>query len=319
MWSSERKSMIGGVTFYVRMRTTNIMLGTQPGNNTIFEQYIARNSPDPDAIPEELESNREGAEGIENEKIAPTIFPVGKFFIREDGSYMDPLFEKIGSAKGSYKKLPFIYDYQIRGGWKESIAMLTKASGGRGSKVKTYASAAISSYKKAVDGNWLVTNRRIPLYIPESFLDDMGNERSTYDEDGNLPIIIRPLRADTAQGPRIALAASQYVPIGTEFYFGIRLLNDADLRACLESLDYKSVVGFLQWRGSGKGTAEWTLCRSDGRILDEIPQSEWTYEETTMHDRIEEILNSASTPLEAPAPKRRGRKKKSETVENPEE
>ena len=83
--------------------------------------------------------------------------------------------------------------------------------------------------------------------------------------------LTRPLRADTAQGPRVALATSEMVPAGTEFYLTIRLLNPEHKEALLECLDFKEGVGMCQWRGGGKGTLIWTPADENGKPIDDIP------------------------------------------------
>lgn len=323
-WSNERKSMISsGMEFWIRCRTTNIMLGTQPSNPDIYAEYIATRSPDPaSTMEEELLANATAAEGIDDDemkKTPPTIFPVARFFKPANGTrLLDPQYDIIPEdLEGEFVVLPFMYDYQMRGSFKESIAMLAKASGGRAAKnddsVAKYACANITSYKKVVDGNWFVTNRKIPLMIPETYIDEMGREIPTFNEKGQLPQIVRPLRADTAKGPRTALAASEYVPAGTEFFLGIRLLNIKDLKACLETLDYKASVGMLQWRGGGKGTLIWTLCNKEGVPYDELDESQLTAQDKTIMERVNKILDGFEPVDEVAEEKpKRGRKKKVE-------
>lgn len=67
----------------------------------------------------------------------------------------------------------------------------------------------------------------------------------------------RPLRAQTPQGERIALAMSETVPKGCYIDVKITLLKD-DLQAMVEQcLDYGKLRGIGQWRNSGKGRFEW--------------------------------------------------------------
>jgi hypothetical protein len=71
----------------------------------------------------------------------------------------------------------------------------------------------------------------------------------------------RPIRVETAQGPRVALADSETVPAGTEFDVDIYLMEPKakkgkpTLEQCLiEWFDYGALRGLHQWRNSGKGT-----------------------------------------------------------------
>jgi hypothetical protein len=80
----------------------------------------------------------------------------------------------------------------------------------------------------------------------------------------------RPLRAETMQGERIALASSETLPPGTTLQFMLTLLSGKrdgekksktdvltidDLKA---ALDFGSERGFLQWRSGGWGRFTWT-------------------------------------------------------------
>ena len=67
----------------------------------------------------------------------------------------------------------------------------------------------------------------------------------------------RPLRGQTAQGERIALAHSETVQAGSELTFTIQILKD-DMEAVVrEWLDYGYLRGMFQWRNSGKGRFTW--------------------------------------------------------------
>ena len=298
MWSNQRESLIKGFRFYVRCRTTNIMLGTQASNPQIHATYIASKAPTPEQTAEETEAvnlayeSKKSALDLtgretddEEQALQMTVFPRARFFVADNGRIYDPKTDIIPEGlEGEYQIIPFIWDYQFRGSFKESITMLTKAAGGRAAAKENgskYASAQISNHKKVVDGNWFITTRKIPLYIPETFIDDVGDEITTFDAYGNLRTLQRPLRCETAKGPRTALATSEIVPEGTEFFFGINLLNIADLRACLETLDYKEEMGMLQWRGGGKGTLVWTLCNRNG-----IPYEDMDPDDLTEQDKL---------------------------------
>lgn len=345
-WSNNRESMIQGFQFWVRCRTTSIMLGTQPSNPDLHRDYIASKNPDHGTAlyQSELDANQMAVDKLkgedEDEVLQMTIFPVARFFVCYNGKIYDPETDILPEeTDGEFRVLPFIYDYQLRGSFKESISMLTKASGGKSKKgdenksAVHYASADITAYKKVVDGTWFVTNRKVPLIIPDAYTDDMGNTVRTFDKDGNLPTISRPLRAETAKGPRVALATSEFVPAGTEFYFGIKLLNIKDLKSCLETLDYKQSMGMLQWRGGGKGTLIWTPCNKDGIPYDDMKEEDLSPLDILAIRAINNIIPGACKPIasedDAPpkcklvsrtkktvddssTPKKRGRKKKTD-------
>lgn len=304
MWSNERKNKVYDNSNYVitiRCRTTNTMLGSMPNNPDLFREFIVSKNPNVNERELEQALAMEPFNTDEQMEKQMTVFPKGKFFRTIDGVWYDPIYDVIpDNVEGEVVYAPFIWDYQWKGSFKESISMLTKASGGKTKKTTkaaeepeviegeeedtkkrkktakklsapSYAASKITAFKKVVDGNWFVKQRRIPLDVPETFINDLGVIENTYDDNGNLKTLTRPLRADTAQGPRIALATSEMVPAGTEFYFTIRLLNPEHKEALLECLDFKEGVGMCQWRGGGKGTLIWTPADENGKPIDKIP------------------------------------------------
>ena len=110
--------------------------------------------------------------------------------------------------------------------------MMRKVTGSVSSKMK--------AYKKEIDGLIFVKERKIPFRF-----------------DGKIGICQRPLRAQTAQGERIALSSSVTIPAGAEIEFEIECLVDSDMNAVVEWLDYGKQRGIGQWRNSGKGKFVW--------------------------------------------------------------
>ena len=127
---------------------------------------------------------------------------------------------------------PFFWDYQIRGFFKDSIGMLRK--------VKSTKCSKLTSYKKVVDGLIFINERKIPIVL-----------------SGPMGDCQRPLRAETMQGPRVALAHSESVPAGSTFEFTVNLLDDSLKDIIVECMDYAKLRGFGQWRNSGCGRATW--------------------------------------------------------------
>ena len=127
---------------------------------------------------------------------------------------------------------PFIWDYQWRGLFKEACGMLRK--------VKETKSEKVTAYKKKIDGLIFIKERKIPL----EFEGEMGTCQ-------------RPLRGQTAQGERIALACSETVPAGATCEFTIICFCESDEALVKEWLDYGQYHGMLQWRNSGKGRFVW--------------------------------------------------------------
>ncbi len=153
---------------------------------------------------------------------------------------------------------PFFWDYQIKGFFKDACGMLArvveKDEKGK-KKAGITESAKLTSYKKVIDGLVFVFPRKIPIILPEGVID--------------METCQRPLRAQTAQGERIALASSDSIPAGATITFDVKLLSDDIENALLEWLDYGELRGLGQWRNSGKGTFTYKIVQMvDGVTLD---------------------------------------------------
>jgi len=130
--------------------------------------------------------------------------------------------------------VPILWDYQIKGFFKDACGMLSRVAG---TECK-----AIKAYKKVIDGLLFVGPRKIPIILPEG---------------GVIGSCQRPLRAMTAQGERVALANSETVPEGSIIEFTVKMLSESIEKMVRECLDYGELRGFGQWRNSGKGTFMW--------------------------------------------------------------
>lgn len=194
----------------VKITLNEEMLGMSPANADIYREYIASKSPDAATIDEEVASV--GVDAVEEKGI--TVFPR-----TEDGT-------------------PFLWDYQIKGFFKDTCQMLSKAgkAGYEGGK----ACAALKAYKKAIDGLLFVSPRKIPVSL-----------------SGEIGFCSRPLRAMTMQGERVSLAKSETCPAGSTIEFEITCLDKNLEKMVVECLNYGSMRGLGQWRNSGKGVFEW--------------------------------------------------------------
>ena len=137
---------------------------------------------------------------------------------------------------------PIFWDYQIKGFFKDACGMLRKVPNSASSKIK--------AYKKEIDGLIFVKEREIPIIF-----------------DGEIGSCQRPLRAQTAQGERVALANSETVPAGSTIEFTIQLMCDTHEKAVREWLDYGVFRGIGQWRNSGKGKYEWEELDDKGKVI----------------------------------------------------
>lgn len=128
---------------------------------------------------------------------------------------------------------PHLYDYQIKGFLKDACGSLARAPGTLSNKTK--------AYKKVIDGLIFVFPRIIKFAGPAAKISNCQ----------------RPLRAETAQGPRVALANSETIPLGTSLECEIRMLDPKLEPFVRELLDYGQLRGLGQWRNSGKGRFNW--------------------------------------------------------------
>lgn len=188
----------------VRLTLLEEILGTASNNPEIHSEFIASKAPDAKSREEEIEAIGVDAE-IEK---GMTVFP--------------------RNAEGQ----PIMWDYQIKGFFKDACGMLRKVTDSKSSKIK--------AYKKEIDGLIFVQEREIPFQF-----------------DGKIGNCQRPLRAQTAQGERVSLANSETIPAGTTLEFTIECLVDSDMSAVREWLDYGRLRGLGQWRNSGKGKFQW--------------------------------------------------------------
>lgn len=129
---------------------------------------------------------------------------------------------------------PFWFDYQIRGMFKDAIGMLRRAGGSACGKVK--------NYKKVVDGLLFVKERKIPIRM-----------------SGPMGDCQRPIRTQSPQGERTAIAHSEAVPAGSTAEFTLQLFSPDLEPVVRECLDYGVYRGMGQWRNSGKGRFTWEI------------------------------------------------------------
>lgn len=182
-------------------------MGTSPNNDEIYREFIASKMDKYDESKEDTEAAALPCnQGKETEK-GMTVFPR-----TEDGK-------------------PFIYDYQVKGMFKDSCGMLARLKGKQATE-----SSKLKAYKKVIDGLVFVYPRQI---VP-NFDGPIGNCQ-------------RPLRAQTAQGERVALAMSEEIPAGATMEFVVQLKDDSLEDVVREWMDYGALRGFGQWRNSGKG------------------------------------------------------------------
>lgn len=120
-----------GERIAVRLTLLEEALGMTPGDPEIYGNWIASKAPEPENGAEEV-GVIEGMDAVED---ATTCFPR-----TEDG-------------------VPFCWDYQIKGFFKDACSALRRVPGTRSSK--------LTAFKKVIDGTVFVEQRRIPFQLPE--------------------------------------------------------------------------------------------------------------------------------------------------------
>lgn len=157
----------------VKLTFIEPILGTSPANPDIYREFIGSHAPDAASVEDEVAAL--GADAVAEKSM--TIFPR-----LDDGT-------------------PFLYDYQIKGFFKDTCGGLRK--------VKDSSSSKIKAYKKEIDKLIFPEPRTIPILF-----------------DGEIKECQRPLRAQTAQGERISLAMSEEIPAGATCEFTVVCLCD---------------------------------------------------------------------------------------------
>lgn len=173
-----------------KLTTIEAMLGTASNNKELHSEFIASHAPDAPSREEEI-----AAVGVDEviEK-GMTVFSRNK-----DGK-------------------PILWDYQIKGFFKDACGVLRKVKGTKSSKIK--------AYKKEIDGLIFVQERQIPVQTAEELTNCQ-----------------RPLRAQTAQGERNSLASSEEIAAGAKMEFSILVMSDDLVPAVKEWLKLREAAG----------------------------------------------------------------------------
>lgn len=187
----------------IKLTLTEEMLGTKAANKDVFADYIASKHPSGTPQKDELDTAEH------REEAGTTVFH-------------------------RQNEKPGLWDYQIKGFFKDACDSLRRADETKSKELK--------AYRKVIDGTVFVGPRFIPINLPEG---------------GAVDICERPLRAQTAQGERVSLCRSETVPVGSVMAVEITLMTASLENTVREWLDYGALRGIGQWRNSGKGRFTW--------------------------------------------------------------
>ncbi len=139
---------------------------------------------------------------------------------------------------------PFLWNYQVKGFFKDACSCARRC--------KASKSAKLRAHKKIIDGCIFVHPRKIPFRF-----------------DGEVGNLQRPLRAQTAQGERVALAESETVPEGATVEFTVKLIaDDCGPDTVREWLAYGCERGIGQWRNAGYGVFTYELLDASGNVIE---------------------------------------------------
>ena len=191
--------------YNVHLEFIEPILGTASSDPYIHDRFIASKAPDAPSREEEV-----AALGVDE--------------LQERGT---TVFHKTADGE------PFLWNYQIKGFFKDACYMLRKVS--------TSKSKNMSTYKKDIDGLIFPTPRCIVLHRPDG---------------APIRVLQRPLRAQTAQGERVALASSEMLDAGTWCDFEVKVIDDSPKYrdALVEWFSYGQLRGIGQWRNAGHGS-----------------------------------------------------------------
>lgn len=134
-----------------------------------------------------------------------------------------------------------LMDYMVVGYFKESMNRLKSQLN-------------IAQAKSKVEAYVFVEPREIPILRNGEIITDCDS------------VLERPLRAQTMQGPRVTLAASEQIDDPWTIEFTVKLIGNPGTKtsapitweAIETALDYGSICGALgQWRNGGYGRFRW--------------------------------------------------------------
>lgn len=213
--------------YLVRLKLTEPMLGTVPKLKNVYTDFVTNKAPGVEKVEDNIvffsaDATPEEADAVLDEIATVPEEPSGRGWT---GFHTD--------ADGK----AFIYDYQVKGFFKEAGNTLKDFAGPERTKLQ--------ALRSKLDSYMFITPRRIYL---NAILEEP---------------LERPLRAMTMQGPRVTLVKSDVCPAGTELVFTLKLLPHRDLTEDVLRLllDYGEFLGLGQWRTGSYGRFTYELSK----------------------------------------------------------
>lgn len=250
-WSNPLDSLVME-RHYFELELLEDCLGTGPSDKDLLSTFIASRAPDAASREEEIAAL--GEDTLVQK--GTTMFYKGIF--RDNGKkFIDVLDRREGfnfsPEDHDFQKMPFFWNYQIRGMFKDSCGLLSRASYGE--------SAGLKAYKKVIDGGVFVFPRRLAIKTAPYYITDEGDFIPC--DPTALQVLQRPLRIQDQKGERTAIAASEVVPAGSRIKFGVAVTDTKFMAGVYEWLNYGSEHGLGAWRNSGKGIFRWRELNDD--------------------------------------------------------
>lgn len=223
LYHTERRTQMKTEKIRVRLTFIDSILGGEPNSSELHEDYIQSK------IPDDIYTEEEKA-AIKEEEIAALLEGDEKgktvFYRNEDGE-------------------PCLKNNHIKGFFKSACAALKTDSDNLSHKM--------TSYKKEIDTHVFVfsdSNDRSNRFIPIQNYGEIGSCQ-------------RPLRAQTMQGERVAIADSEEIQAGAFIEFDVITLahNKKPLGNDIvkEWLDFGMYNGLGQWRNAGHGAFQYEV------------------------------------------------------------
>lgn len=218
-----------------RITLISEMLGSQPAAEDVHSQYIQSKAPAGVLVHSE--------NGLKTSDLERMLIKNAVAHATADGENEEELRGRTVFLRDERGR-PVLRDYVFKGFFKEAWRANKKIAGSESASTKQGVS-------------------EIDRYL---FIEGVGDHRDKRYvilnlNGGSESLLERPLRAQTAQGPRVALASSELVPART--YMDLRIVNLAPnlLKQELleEWLNYGRWMGLGQWRTGSHGRFEYTL------------------------------------------------------------
>jgi hypothetical protein len=208
------------------------LLGTAPLSKEIYQDWIASRAPKVEDGDEEVEMihDEKGITGFHRD--ADGIYILGhmvKGFFKEAGNNLKEAVENPNQP-------PKVSEV-------DGEPAVTVKGKGRPKK------DGISNLRSKIDNYVFIKPRYIWL-------------KETHDG-----LLERPIRVMTAKGPRVSLTCSQYVNIGTQIEFSVKLYPNKELSWDLIEtlLNYGEDKGLGQWRNADHGSFTWEDITNGGK------------------------------------------------------